>query len=330
VLNAGQIVAQACTDAKQFGYSAIAQTKLQVILDEICLKQDYGCSRKVYYFPLNPSNINIIGGTPNFGGPYPLPLDYLRTSGSTGSDGVQYSLFYMYQGVPYPLQPWDLGRMDMQVQQAGIQNLPYAGATDVSPGLGQERIVGTTTAMTTQNTTSITVFSPVKATVGMSVCGDGIAAGAVITGMSGPGNTIWTLSLPCVLTFVGALSSGTQGAGAASIMWGNPVDLFVYPGPSGSFPTTLRYQALLPPLVDMTRYPWFPDQNFLLKRLTADLSITTDETRYTQLIAESKQLMGDYSKMADDKRNRAQRVMLDRQRFGRGYSKLGNTKTIGW
>jgi len=220
--------------------------------------------------------------------------------------------------------------MDMQVQQPGIQNLPYAGATDVSPGLGQERIVGVTTAMTTKGSTSITVFSPVKAAVGMAVSGNGIAAGSLITGMSGVGNAVWSLSLPATQTFVGALSSGTQGAGAASIMFGNPVELFVYPGPSGAFPTTLRFQCLMPPLQDFTRTPWFMDQNYLVKRLTADLLITTDDARYNGLIAETRQIMGEYAKEADDKTNRAQRAMLDRQRFGYAFSKLSNTKTVGW
>lgn len=331
MLTAAQIVTQATTDARVPGYTTIGQQKLQIILDEICLKWDFALARGVYYFLLNPANITTIGGITNFGGPYPFPMDYLRTSGSSGSEGVQYSFFYVYSGVPYPMQPWDLGRIDMQVQQAGIQNLPYAYATDMSPETtAQDLIAGTTTASTTIGSTTITVFSPVGAAVGMGVAGLGIAAGSTILGMSGVGNATWTLSLPCVATFAGSLSSGTAGAGAASIMFGKPINAYVYPGPSGAFPTTLRYQRLMPPLVDFTRVPWFPDQQFLLDRLTAELFATRDDTRHDAFQAKAAARIGRYAQLADDHRNRAQRVMLDRQRYGRAFQKLPNTKTVGW
>ena len=93
MLTASQIVAQAASDAHQPNNTATAQNKLQIILDELCLKGDYALARGDYDFSLNPGLITTVGGITNFGGPYPLPLDFLRTSGSSGSDGVQYAFF---------------------------------------------------------------------------------------------------------------------------------------------------------------------------------------------------------------------------------------------
>jgi hypothetical protein len=353
VLTANQLAAQAAQDARIPNAQSQSQLKLQIILDELCLKHDFALARGVYYFALNPTLITTIGGITNFGGPYPLPLDYLRTSGSTGSEGVQYAFFYVYNGVPYPLRPWDLGRLDMQVQQPGIQNLPYAFATDISTETtAADRIAGTTTAKTTLGSAEIEVFSLANIKAGQAIAGNGIAPGSVIT--SAPrdptapalssewGEMVWgsgewaaavpppthqriTLSLPATATF-----PNIQGLGSAAIMFGVAPVAYVYPGPSGAFPTTLRYQRLMPPLVDLSRVPWFTDQNYLLQRLTAELMSTSDDTRRDGLLQQSRQILGDYQAFSDDKTNRAQTVLLDVNRFSRGFHKLRNTKTIGW
>jgi hypothetical protein len=41
-------------------------------------------------------------------------------------------------------------------------------------------------------------------------------------------------------------------------------------------------------------------------------------------------LLDRYLKMKDDATNRAKTVSLDRRQFGRSWSRLRNTKTIGW
>ncbi len=328
MLTAGQIAFHAAQDARITFAQVQAQNKFQIVLDELCLKHDFALARGVYYFPLNPTLITTIGGIANFGGPYPLPLDYLRTSGSTGSEGVQYAFFYVFDGVPYPLRPWDLGHLDMQVQQPGIQNFPYAFATDISPETtAQDRIAGTTTAQTTIDSNTIVVASPINMQVGMAIAGNGIAPGSTITAFdtSVPGVYTTILSLPATATFF-----NVTGPGAAAVMFGTPPNAFVYPGPSGAFPTTLRYQRLMPPLLDMGRVPWFPDQNYLLQRLTAEMMSTSDDTRRTGLLAEARHVLGEYETFSDDKTNRAQTVILDTNRFSRGFHKLRNTKTIGW
>ncbi len=57
---------------------------------------------------------------------------------------------------------------------------------------------------------------------------------------------------------------------------------------------------------------------------------TSDDTRRTGLLAEARHVLGEYETFSDDKTNRAQTVILDTNRFSRGFHKLRNTKTIGW
>jgi hypothetical protein len=329
MLNASSLIAQAAQDAKAPNYTAQGLTKLQTILDALCFKHDLGLARGVYYFTLNPSQITTVNGVTNFSGPYPLPLDYLRTSGSSGSEGVQKSFFYYFNGVPYFLRPRDLGYGDTNVQQAGQQSLPYEYWTDVSPEstIGN-RIEGTTTASTVLNSAVITPVSLTNMNPGQGVSGDGIAPGSTIITV---GATTVTLSLPAVATF-----ANTSGPGSAGIMFGLPVNAFIYPGSSGAFPATLRYQRMMPPVADQNRVPWFTDQEFLLEQLTARLMVTTDDTRREEMEAVSAKMLADYKVFSEDTTSRAQTVILDVNRFSSGgrrnrsWNRLRTTKNIGW
>lgn len=319
MLTAAQLIARAAEDAKAPRFTAQGLVKLNLILEELCIKHSFAASRQVYYFTLDPTRITTLGGITNFGGPYPLPLDYLRTSESSGAEGVQFAFFYVYNGVPYPLMPWDLGRGDMQVQQPGLQNLPYASYTDMATeSTAADRITGLTTAATTSGSPNITVVSATNMAVGQGVSGLGIAPGSVIDAINA---LVVTLSLNATGTFA-----------AASILFGTPPNMYVYPGPSGGFPATLRYQALKPPITDTSVIPWFPDQAYLLERLTGELMVTTDDTRRDRMLEVAARRLGKYEIFADDKTNRAQSVILDRTRFGTSgnFARLKNTKQLGW
>jgi hypothetical protein len=288
------------------------------------LTEDFAVARGVYYFNLNPTLITTVAGFTNFGGPYPLPLDYLRTSGSSGEDGRQTGFFYVYNGVPYPLIPLDLGRGDMLIQQPGQQSLPYVFYTDMATETtAQDRIAGSGAFDVTLNSTTINALDAVvvgKMLVGMGVSGLGIAAGSQILSIAG---TAVTLSLAATGTF-----------GGASVVFGTAPNAYIWPGPSGSFPTTLRYQRLMPPIMDVTRVPWFPDQMYLMTRLSAELMRTTDDLRKDGFLADADRQLGRYRNRADDKTNRSQVVQLDRQVFrgrkGSAWGNLRNTKRVGW
>src|SRR6266702_7103445 len=102
MITAGQLVALATQGGKATGYTAQAAQLLNETLSNECDTNDYAAARGIFFFPFNPTLINPLPGQQQlFGsGPYPLPLDYLRTSGSSGSN-PQKSVFWNLNGVTY-------------------------------------------------------------------------------------------------------------------------------------------------------------------------------------------------------------------------------------
>lgn len=105
---------------------------------------------------------------------------------------------------------------------------------------------------------------------------------------------------------------------------------YVYSPPSGNYPYTIRYFSQMPDMTDFTQVPWFPHQGYLRRKLSAALMGIVDDERQANWEMQADGMLGEYLKLKDNKSNRAQTVSLDRRRFGRGYSSLPNTKTIGW
>src|SRR6202041_1490136 len=105
---ANQIIARALSKAKAPGYTAQAQLELNIILQELCQNVDLALARGLITGTFNPGATTTVNGVIIFGGPIELPADYLRTSGSTGSEGAQKSAWWVNLGVPYPMVPCDL------------------------------------------------------------------------------------------------------------------------------------------------------------------------------------------------------------------------------
>lgn len=126
-LQAQQIIALACQDAKAPGFTSQAGQFLNMVLSDLCQAFDFEVARKTFYFDFNPSLVSPIGNSIYGSGPYPLPSDYLRAAGDR-------AVFWTNLGVPYNLIPIDLAEFDSAVQQAGIQAYPYWYATDLSLG----------------------------------------------------------------------------------------------------------------------------------------------------------------------------------------------------
>lgn len=127
-----QIIARALSKAKAPAYTAQAQLELNIILREVCQNYDLAIARSLITGVFNPGLTETVNGVLIFGGPIILPADYLRTSGSSGSEGAGKSAWYVNVGVPYPMVPCDLAEFDMQVQQAGLNSLPWQWVTDMS------------------------------------------------------------------------------------------------------------------------------------------------------------------------------------------------------
>lgn len=116
----------------------------------------------------------------------------------------------------------------------------------------------------------------------------------------------------------------------------SPVALFVWPPASGSYPVTLRYYTQMADIATPETsaiVPWFPDQNYLLTRLSGELMKVADDERMKDYLGDSptgaQGILNRYLKLANDDEGRAKQVQLDRRRFGRNGA-LKNTKAIGW
>jgi hypothetical protein len=241
VLTAAQICSMARETAKAPGYQERSGQLLNVILEELAQNYDFDVIKGTYNFSFNT-------GGYNGSGPYPLPADWYR--------GIDEDIFYLIDGVPYPMVNISLTEYDNLVQQSGLQSYPSSYATDMSQ---------------------------------------------------------------------------------------SPPVMYVWPPASGAFDVTARYFKQPPSIVapeTSTDVPWFPSTNYLITRLAGELMKITDDTRMAAFIGnEDKNLdtvgsatsiLRKYLKMKDDMGGKVHTVKLDRRHFGRNFSRLPNTKTIGW
>jgi len=116
----------------------------------------------------------------------------------------------------------------------------------------------------------------------------------------------------------------------------NPL-MYVWQPSNGVYPMTVRYYKYLPDIASpetSTVVPWFPNQGYLLTELTGKLCLLADDARYRELLSDdpngagSGKLLRSFMQMTNDDEGKAKTVSLDRRRFGRGYAKLPDTKTI--
>ena len=320
MLTASDILDEAKQRAKVEGYGNQALRNLNATLSDLCQDQDFALARGKYQFNFNPALSTMYGS-----GPYPLPLDYLRTSGSSGAAGASRSAWYLYptpafpSGQPIYMVPIDIAEFH-QYPQFPSQSTPSLWATDMGGPLTQ-RIVLTTTGDISGTTALISNLASITGlTVGLSCAGEGIE----------PGSTILAID---TTTSEVTLSQQTTGAiTGASVFFGIAPVAYVYPPPLGSYPVTVRYQRQMPSLVNPFQTPWFPHEGYLILETAARLCEISDDERSAILHAQAAKILGKYVAKADDKTNRAQAVQLDARRFGGGtaYERARNTKYAGF
>lgn len=123
-----------------------------------------------------------------------------------------------------------------------------------------------------------------------------------------------------------------------SLQGGAQPQMYVWPPPAGGYPVTARYQRQMPDIVGPAQsslVPWFPDQNYLVTRVAGELMRLTGDKRMSEFLSDrptgAQGLLDRYLKLANDDEDRAKRVTLDRRYFNGGnFSRLKDTKTIGW
>jgi hypothetical protein len=117
----------------------------------------------------------------------------------------------------------------------------------------------------------------------------------------------------------------------------SPPAIYVWPPPAGSYVTTIRYYRQMPDITTpetSSTVPWFPNQDYLLTRLTGELMKITDDERAPMFLGEgpsgAQGILKRYLELQADDEGRAATVKLDRRRFGSSFNRLPNTKTLGW
>jgi len=129
----------------------------------------------------------------------------------------------------------------------------------------------------------------------------------------------------------------------APISSGGAPLMYVWPPAGGAYAVTCVYYSQMPDITTpetSSVIPWFPNQTYLLRRLTGELMLLSNDDRAaTFLGGETVQggatfmgaaaLLVHYLKLKDDSQV-VKTVTLDRRLFGPNFDKLPNTKTIGW
>lgn len=119
-----------------------------------------------------------------------------------------------------------------------------------------------------------------------------------------------------------------------------PPVMYVWPPPTGVFNVQIRYYRQMADITTpetSATVPWFPHQNYLIKRLSGELmqQIANDD-RYKDFLGSSEDgtgaagILREYLRLQDDDEGRAKTVKLDRRRFGRNFGRLPATKLIGF
>lgn len=321
MLPASTLIAEALRRAKVPNYTGQALDELNAILGDLCETTSLALARGVYNFSFNPGLTTMYGS-----GPYSLPLDYLRTSDSSGAIGTSRSSWYLYptpaypQGTPMYMVPIDLAEFDLYPQFPS-QSTPERWATDMGAPLTQ-RITAVTTANLLAGSNAGVAAVGAGIANGLSMAGEGVKPGTTISGVvQNAGTASFTMSTP---------ATGTNTA--ASVFFGIAPVGYAYPAPLGAYPVTIRYQRKMPPLTNVAQIPWFPHEGYLVRALAGRMMETSDDSRATEMLGLARDELQRYLNLADDKTNRAQVIQMDPRRFGGGtpYDRARKTKYAGW
>lgn len=323
-LTANQQIALACEAAHSPGKTAQAQQFYNEILSDLCEQYDFADARGIFLFNFNPGLVSTLPGGQFGSGPYPLPLDYLRASGSSGSSGAPRFAIWYLNGVPYPLICCDLAEFDMQIQQAGLQSYPWLVATNMGDVTTDRFALITTGDITAGNAQVTNLQSALNLAPGQGCAGEGIVPGTTVVSVNSVAKSCVLSSAPTATITAAANTVG------ASLMFGVAPSAFFYNPPSSNFQVQIRYQRQMPDLFNFNKIPWFRHQGYLQEELKARLYGLNDDTREAATHAYADTLLDGYLKLKDDDTNRAKRIQLDRRRFRPLATKLKYTKQVPW
>jgi hypothetical protein len=120
----------------------------------------------------------------------------------------------------------------------------------------------------------------------------------------------------------------------------SPPAMYVYWPAGGAYAATVRYFAQMPDITQpetSATVPWFPNTNYLVRRLAGEIMLLTDDDRAGAFLGDNDEqtpqgagvILRKYLTLQDDPEGRVKRIQLDR-RFFKGPGILKNTKIVGW
>lgn len=113
----------------------------------------------------------------------------------------------------------------------------------------------------------------------------------------------------------------------------SPPALAIWPASSGAYPCFGRYQRTMPDIATpetSSVVPWFPSQQYVLHRLTAEMMITTGDTRAGSMMELATDDLRKFIEMEGNRDTRAVTAKLDPRHFGTSWGRLRSTKIIPW
>jgi hypothetical protein len=118
--------------------------------------------------------------------------------------------------------------------------------------------------------------------------------------------------------------------------WGAPV-LYVWPPSGGVYQPQIRYWSLRPDVATPETSPvppWFTSNNYLITRIAGELMKITGDERASKFLGDgpdgAQGILQRLLKLQHDDEGMAKAVQLDRRHFGKSFSRLPQTKTLGW
>lgn len=130
--------------------------------------------------------------------------------------------------------------------------------------------------------------------------------------------------------------AATDVSELAVATYGAP-QLLVWPPASGAYQCMIRYVRQMPDISSpqsSSTVPWFPNSQYLRTRLAGELMKITNDDRWEAFLGDgpagAQGILDRFLKLTGDNSNRATSVKLDRRQFHTQWSRLPNTKQVGW
>lgn len=106
-----------------------------------------------------------------------------------------------------------------------------------------------------------------------------------------------------------------------------PNTLLPYPPPSISQTVSVYYYPQMPDIdtpEDSTEVPWFLNQEYMIRKVAADLMLETDDERQAVFEAQAEKMLQKILTMQDDKEGLSETIKLSRERFRTGQNQNPN------